>query len=404
MKELMTDPSRSDALSRWRDCLEQEGWMTSCRHEDCSIIDALGRVIAEPVFASRSVPHYVGAAMDGFAVRADDTTGLLPGEGRHLPVLPPGSPWRPQTAVVVDTGDALPDGTDSVIMKEHVVCDAQQIEITTAVLPGQHVRQIGEDMLQGQLVLPVERVVSPADIAACLAVGADRVRVYARPRVCIIPTGSEIVDSAENLPAGSIRDINSYMLAALFGSWGAVVKRHPVVADDRENLRQAISEALPESDMIVINAGTSGGTEDFTATVLAGLGCVCCHGVAIRPGRPLILAVVQGKPVVGLPGYPVSCLLTAELFTQELIYQYQRKSMPPKQIVQAVLGKTVESRLGVEEYLRVSLAPELPLPLAMPLARGASLISTLTQAHGWLRIGPDTDKLNSGEFVAIELF
>jgi len=404
MMQLMADPSRTEALSRWRQCLDQDGWLVSCRQEECKIIDAMGRVIAEPVFASRSVPHYVGAAMDGFAVRALDTTDLLPGEGRHLPVLQPGSPWRPQTAVVVDTGDALPDGTDSVIMKEHVVFDAERIEFRSSVSPGQHVRKVGEDILQGQLVLPAERVVSPADIAACLSVGADWVRVYARLRVCVIPTGSEIVDSAEDLPAGSIRDINSYMLAALFDGWGAISRRHPVVADDREGLQQAIARVLPENDMVVINAGTSSGTEDFTATVLAGLGRVCCHGVAIRPGRPVILAVVQGKPVVGLPGYPVSCMLTAELFTQELIYQYQRKSIPPKQTVQAKLGKAVESRLGVEEFLRVSLDYGLPLPQAMPLARGASLISTLTQAQGLLRIGPDTDKLSAGEIVAIELF
>ncbi len=404
MKQMMADPSRTEALTRWRQCLEQERWLASCRQEDCRIIDALGRVIAEPVFASRSAPHYVGAAMDGFAVRAVDTAELLPEEVRRLPVLPPGSPWRPQTAVIVDTGDALPDGADSVIMKEHVVLEAQQIEIRSEVSPGQHVRKVGEDMLQGQLVLSAGRVVGPADIAACLAVGADRVRVFSRPRVCVIPTGSEIVDSADELPPGSIRDINSYMLAALFGGWGAVASRHPVVADDREGLRQAISNVLPENDLVVINAGTSSGTEDFTATVLAGLGRVCCHGVAIRPGRPLILAVVQGKPVVGLPGYPVSCMLTAELFTQELLYDFQRKSLPKKQTVQAQLSRAVESRFGVEEFLRVSLTPGSSLPLARPLARGASLISTLTGAHGLLRIGPDNDMLSSGEIVAIELF
>ena len=404
MKEAMADPSRIEALTRWRQCLDQAGWLDSCRQEDCQIIDALGRVIAEPVFASRSVPHYVSAAMDGFAVRAHDTTGLLPGEGRSLPVLPPGSPWRPQTAVIVDTGDALPDGTDSVIMKEHVVFDAQQIEFRSSVSPGQHVRKVGEDMLQGQLVLPAERVVSPADIAACLAVGADQVRVFARPKVCVIPTGSEIVDSADELPPGSIRDINSYMLAALFGNWGAVVRRHPVVADDREGLCQAISKVVPENDLVVINAGTSGGTEDFTATVLAGLGRVCCHGVAIRPGRPVILAVVQGKPVLGLPGYPVSCMLTAELFTQELLHEFQRKPLPRRQTVQARLSRAVESRLGAEEFLRVSLEAGSPHPMATPLARGASLISTLTRAQGLLRIGPDTDSLSAGEIVAIELF
>lgn len=404
MSSSLGDLSRVEALARWRQCLDQAGWLDSCPQEECEAIHALGRVVVEPVIAARSVPHYAGAAMDGFAVRAIDTTGLLPGQLRRLQVLPPGSLWRPQTAVVVDTGDAMPEGTDAVIMKEHVVFAAQQIEITTIVSPGQHVRKIGEDMLRGQQVLPGGRVVSPADIAACLAVGVDRVRLFARPRVCVIPTGTEIVDSADELPPGSIRDINSYMLAAMFESWGAVARRHPVVADDREGLRQAIAGAIEESDLVVINAGTSGGTEDFTATVLAGLGRICCHGVAIRPGRPVILAVVQGKPVVGLPGYPVSCMLTAELFTQALLYEYQHKPPIRRQTVQAVLSRPVESRKGVEEFLRVSLDAGSPHPLAVPLARGASLISSLTQAQGLLRIGPETDKLNSGEIVAIELF
>ena len=182
------------------------------------------------------------------------------------------------------------------------------------------------------------------------------------------------------------------------------MRRHPVVADDREGLRQAIAKVLPKNDLVVINAGTSGGTEDFTATVLAGLGRVCCHGVAIRPGRPVILAVVQGKPVLGLPGYPVSCMLTAELFTQELLHEFQRKPLPRRQTVQARLSRAVESRLGAEEFLRVNLEAGSPHPMATPLARGASLISTLTRAQGLLRIGPDTDSLSAGEIVAIELF
>ena len=404
MKPTLADPGRIEALAQWRLCLSQAGWLGSCRTEDVDIVSAPGRVIAETVFAVRSVPHYAGAAMDGFAVLAADTAGLLPKQALRLPVLPPGSVWRPQTAVIVDTGDALPTGTDSVIMKEHVVFAAQQIEISVAAMPGQHVRKVGEDMLQGEIVLQPGRIVGPADIAACLAVGADRVKVMARPRVCVIPTGSEIVDSAGELPAGSIRDINSYMLAALFDSWGATVRRHPVVADERDRLRQVIAEAAAEYDLVVINAGTSGGTEDFTATILAELGQICCHGVAIRPGRPVILAVVNGKPVVGLPGYPVSCMLTAELFTQELLHEYQNKPLPKRQIVRARLRNPIESRRGVEEFLRVILAAGSPDPEAIPLARGASLISTLTQAHGLLRIGPETDKLSGGEIVTIDLF
>jgi putative molybdopterin biosynthesis protein len=404
MNASTTDPGRLQALAHWRSLLARSGWFHTCPIVEIDVVDAVGRVTAEEVFAVRSVPHYDGSAMDGFAVRAVDTMLATPDKAVKLKVLPPGSVLQRATAVVVDTGDALPPGADSVIMKEHVANKGQEIEISTVAVCGQHVRRVGEDMVRGDKVIPAGRSIGPVDVAACLAVGADRIKVRARPKVCVIPTGTEIVDSAEELAPGAIRDINSYMLAALFSNWGAQVRRHVVLSDDQAQLRQAIAAAVVENDLVVINAGTSGGTEDFTATVLAGLGQVCCHGVAIRPGRPVILAVVDGKPVVGLPGYPVSCLLTAELFTQELLYEYQKKILPKRQTVKARLAQQVVSRPGVEEFLRVSLTGGGINPVAVPLARGASLISTLTQAQGLLRIEPETDKLNAGEMVVIELF
>ncbi len=399
-----TDPGRLQALAYWRSMLARSGWLETCPVIEIDVVSAFGRVTAEDVFAARSVPHYDGSAMDGFAVRAVDTLLAAPLQTVILPVLPTGSALQPATAVLVDTGDALPVGADSVIMKEHIVCKGQQIEISSVAVCGQHVRRVGEDMMRGDKVIPVGRCIGPAEIAACLAVGADRIKVMAQPKVCVIPTGTEIVDSADELPPGAIRDINSHMLSALFSSWGAQVRRHAVLSDDQSLLRQAVAVAVAENDLVVINAGTSGGTEDFTATVLANMGQVCCHGVAIRPGRPVILAVVDGKPVVGLPGYPVSCMLTAELFTQELLHEYQKKILPKRQTVQARLAQQVLSRLGVEEFLRVMLTTGETNPVAMPLARGASLISTLTQAQGLLRIDPEIDKLNAGELVEIELF
>ena len=398
------DPGRLQALAYWRLMLARSGWLDTCPVVEIDVVAAVGRVTAEEIFAARSVPHYDGSAMDGFAVRAADTLLATPLKAVTLNVLPPGSALQPATAVLVDTGDALPAGADSVIMKEHVICKGQQLEIESVAVCGQHVRRVGEDMMQGDKVIPAGRSIGPVDIAACLAVGADRIKVMAQPKVCVIPTGTEIVDSADELQPGAIRDINSYMLSALFSNWGAQVRRHAVLSDDQAQLRQAIAAAVAENELVVINAGTSGGTEDFTATVLAGMGQVCCHGVAIRPGRPVILAVVDGKPVVGLPGYPVSCLLTAELFTQELLYEYQKKVLPKRQTVQARLAQQVVSRLGVEEFLRVILTAGKTNPVVMPLARGASLISTLTQAQGLLRIDPEIDKLNAGEMVTIELF
>ena len=404
MTSFTTDPGRLQALAHWRSVIASSGWFDTCPIVEIDVVAAVGRVTAEDVFAARSVPHYDGAAMDGFAVRAVDTLLAKPLTPVTLKVLPPGSLLQPATAVVVDTGDALPAGADSVIMKEHVAQKGQEFEISAVAVCGQHVRRIGEDMMRGEKVIPAGRIIGPVEVAACLAVGADRIKVMAQPRVCVIPTGTEIIDSPDELPSGAIRDINSYMLSALFSNWGAQVRRHAVLSDDQAKLQQAVAAAVAENDLVVINAGTSGGTEDFTATVLAGLGQVCCHGVAIRPGRPVILAVVEGKPVVGLPGYPVSCLLTAELFTQELLYEYQKKILPKRQTVKARLAQQVVSRLGVEEFLRVILTAGETNPVAVPLARGASLISTLTQAQGLLRIDPETDKLNAGEMVSIELF
>lgn len=400
----ITDLSLPEAANRWRQVLTQVGWYETCSHEEVKVVEAVGRVTAQPMFAVRPVPHYVGAAMDGFAVRSVDTQGAMPQARVILRIVSPDQSLTTGTAAVVDTGDALPSGADSVIMKEHVAARDEKIEISSAVLPGQHVRKVGEDIAAGAMVLPAGRIISPADIAAVLATGDDLIQVMERPRVTVIPTGDEIVDSAEKLKPGTILDINSPMLSALFSSWGAQVQRHAIVPDDPNRLREAITLSLKQSDLVVTNAGTSTGTEDYTKDVLGSLGKVCCHGVAIRPGRPVLLAVVGGKPVIGLPGYPVSCMLTAELFLRDMIYGYQRQEPPERRKVRAQIAQEVRSRSGVEEFLRVVLTPGSPLPTASVLGRGASLISTLTRAHGWLRIAANLEKVAAGEIVEVELY
>jgi putative molybdopterin biosynthesis protein len=397
-------PSRLEAMAVWRQALSQSNWLETCPIVELAVVEARGRVTAEIVRAARAAPHYEAAAMDGFAVRSEDTIPVNRGGTTRLKVLPAGQVLMPGAAVVVDTGDALPHGADCVIMNEEVVWIGRQIEIQTEAVSGQHVRKIGEDIMQSDIVLPAGRSISPADIGACLAAGNDRIKVLALPRVAVIPTGNEIVDSAAELPAGTIRDINSHMLAALFGGWGAAVSRSPVIPDDPDRLQTAIAAAVAANDLVVINAGTSEGTEDYSKKVLAGLGRICCHGVAIRPGRPVILAVVSGKPVVGLPGYPVSCMLTAELFLQDLLHEYQRKTSPKRQTVKARINRDIESRPGTEEFLRVIVKQEESQTTAIPLARGASLISTLTKADGLLRIGPELARLNAGDWVEVEVY
>jgi len=396
--------SRLEATAIWRQFLAQSSWLDSGTIAEMAVIEARGRVTAEAVHAARSVPHYIAAAMDGFALHSKDTLAARNDKSRILKVLPAGHVLIPGSAVVVDTGDALPTGADSVVKNEQVVRADHQIEIVTKVIPGQHVRKIGEDIMWGDTVIAAGHCVGPADIAACLASGNDRIKVMAKPRVAVIPTGNEIVDSAAELPPGSIRDINSHMLAAVFDSWGAIVNRSPVIPDDPERLRIAVAGAIAVNDLVVIIAGTSGGTEDYSKAALSELGRICCHGVAIRPGHPVILAIVSGKPVIGLPGYPVSCMLTSELFLQDLLHEFQRKTPPKRTTIRARLIRTVESRLEVEEFVRVIVKQEALNAIAVPLARGASLISTLTQSDGLLRIGPELAVLNSGEWVEVELF
>jgi len=404
MSTLTSDPSRQEAAELWRQALARSGWFATCAVEEINVAEAMGRMTAQPVIAVRPVPHYAGSAMDGYAVRSQDTKGAAIQSPILLRRVPRGETLREGTAVLVDTGDALPPGADSVIMQEHVAVRDGAIEICAAILPGRHVRQIGEDIAAGAMVLPAGRILGPADIAAALAAGDDRIQVMARPRVTVIPTGDEIVDTAEKLAPGMIRDINSHMLSAMFSSWGATVSRHPIVPDDRDLLREAITLSLAESDLVVTIAGTSGGTEDFTREVMGSLGQICCHGVAIRPGRPVLLAVVEGKPVIGLPGYPVSCMLTAELFLRGMIYEYQRREAPEQQRIQAQLDQETRSKWGVEEFVRVVLTPCTPHAVASVPARGASLISTLTQAHGWLRIAPTIEKIDAEEIVEVILF
>jgi len=289
-------------------------------------------------------------------------------------------------------------------MKEHIDL-LENFAVVKAPIPfGKHVRQIGEDLKSDEIILPAGSEIRSADMAAIMMAGVNRLKVLPRPRVAVVPTGSEIVDSGAPLPPGSIRDVNSYMLAALLRGWGADVRRHAVVPDDVDQIRATLRDMVAVSDMVVINAGTSKGSEDFTAGVLNEIGSVCCHGLAIRPGRPLILAVVEGKPVIGLPGYPVSCMLTAELFVREFIYEFQGKKIPERQKVKAILGENIKSVAGVEEFIRVKLTGKGDLFVASPLPRGASLISTLTRAQGFISVPPDHIDLLRGDEVTVELF
>lgn len=394
---------RQEAQELWWRKLSACGYFTNLPMEMIPLEDSLGRVTAHTVYAKQSVPHYNGAAMDGIAVNAQDTFGAQETVPKRLALLPPGTPVAPGNCCVVDTGDVLPPGTNAVIMIEDVFVIDGMAEIIAAATPWQHVRVIGEDIVGDELVLAEHHVITPVDIAALRAAGLESVEVVKKPKVAVIPTGDEIVATHAELKPGTILDVNSYMLAAAVTEWGGEAVRMPIVKDDRQAIKSAIFASLQVNDMVIVNAGTSAGREDFTADVLADLGEVLAHGVMTKPGKPVVLAICQGKPVVGLPGYPVAAMLTAELYARDVLFARQKLPKPEIPEVGAIMAKQVASHIGVEEYIRVSVGNVQGKMVAAPLSRGAGLITSLSKAQGVISVNPASSGLNAGAMVPVRL-
>lgn len=359
----------------------------------------LNRVLSTPILARQSVPHYHGAAMDGFAVLALSTFGAADTNPLQLSI---GSEAFP-----VDTGDPLPEGTDSVIMIEHVeqVSD-KHIEIRSAAFPWQHVRKVGEDIVAGELLLPVRHILRPADIGSLLASGIGEIAVFSRPEVLIQPSGSELIPAgaAASAQPGQIIEFNGTVLGAMVIECGGTPELREAVKDDFQNIMESLSEAVDSpADVILINAGSSAGTEDYTAAVIAELGEVLVHGVAMMPGKPVILGIVKGKPVVGVPGYPVSAIMAFEQFVRPLLYSMQGVDVPAFQSVPATLGRKLPSKLGLEEFVRVILGRVEGRLVAMPLQRGAGIITSLTRADGILQVPQEEEGLDEGTTVLARL-
>ena len=364
--------------------------------EQVHAASSLGRVTSQPVIAIRSVPHYHGAAMDGYAVRARDTFGASDTTPLRL---------TGQSALPVDTGDPLPKGADAVIMIEHVErVSHSEIEIRSAAFPWQHVRKVGEDIVAGELLLPRQHVLRPADVGSLLAAGTLTASVFARPQVFIQPTGSEIIPAgraAEALP-GQIVEFNGAILAGMVEQCGGVPILREVVPDEYDSIKEALREGVESSaDVVLINAGSSAGSEDYTAAVIEELGEVLTHGVAMMPGKPVILGVVGGKPVVGIPGYPISAIMAFEQFVRPLLYSLQGRQSPVFPTVSAVLGRKLPSKLGLEEFVRVILGRVDDRLVAMPIQRGAGIITSLTRADGILQVPQELEGVDEGSVVEV---
>ncbi|GAB4484207.1 MAG: molybdopterin biosynthesis protein [Thermodesulfovibrionales bacterium] len=388
--------SLDEALRLWRRRLAQRGPLAA---ETVLLQDALGRITAAPVFAALSSPSYHASAMDGYAVRFSDTFGAHESAPKLLEIG--------VDAIPVDTGDPLPDGFNAVIMIEDVNPVASEgrdcIEIIGPATPWQHVRVLGEDIVTGELVLPENHMLRPADIAAAIAGGHIHVAVRRTPRVAVIPTGNELIMPGRLPETGEIIDFNSSMLAALAVSWGAEPVRFPLVKDSPEDLKRCLADACGQSDLVVVNAGSSAGSEDFTAAAIAGLGEVILHGVNIKPGKPVILGWVDTTPVLGIPGYPVSAYLTFSLFGREAVYRMQGQEPPPPQKLRARLSRQISSPLGSEEFVRVKLGSVDGTLIATPVSRGAGALMSLVRADGFLRVPEMSEGPGAGTEVEVEL-
>ncbi len=369
-------------------------WGT-CREEIIAVNKAVGRVTATAVFAGISSPHYHAAAMDGVAVRACVTTGASETSPLRLRLG--------EQAVPVDTGNILPEGYDAVIMAEDLVELGDEVEIEAAVAPWQHVRPIGEDIVATEMLLPSGHVIRGVDAGAMLAGGLATVTVHGRPSVALIPTGNELVEAGVSPAPGQIIEFNSTVFAALVEEWGGSAVKSGIVADDYDLIRQAVSEAADSCDVVLVNAGSSAGRRDYTASVVAELGEVLVHGVAVRPGKPVILGVVHGKPVIGVPGYPVSAVVALELFLKPLLHRLQGLPEPHRTVLTTSFSRQVTSPLSAEEWVRVKVGYVGGRYVATPLARGSGVITSLVKADGIVRIPQQKEGLLSGEEVEVEL-
>lgn len=396
----------NEAIEKWLKRLESQGFLKAFPGEKVMVSESLGRITAEPVTARLSSPFYHSSAMDGYAVKYQETFGASETSPKKLKLG--------EQAVYVDTGDPMPDVFNTVIMIEDVNVircqvpgvryqEDEYIEIISPATPWQNVRVIGEDIVATELILPENHRIRPVDAGAMLAGGYVDINVRRKPKVVIIPTGTEIVEPGSNLKKGDIIEYNSRVLGGLVSEWGGEPVRFRIVPDNLDELKDAILEAHNAGDMVVVNAGASAGSEDFTSRAISETGEVILHGVSIKPGKPVIIGVVKNKPVLGIPGYPVSAFITFNLFAKPVIYRWQGIEMEPPEILRAALSRQVASTLGQEEFLRVKIGKVGDKFIATPVSRGAGVLMSLVRADGFVRIPAMSEGIGAGSEVNVEL-
>ena len=372
-----------------------EGYGFGPKAEVIPTWDACGRVTAHAVYAHICAPHYAASAMDGVAVNAKDTFGATD----TTPIT-----LNPDRFIVLDTGDPIPENCDAVIMVEDIVKNEDgTITIHDAAAPWQHIRQIGEDICAGEMILPSHTTVSPSAIGAMIAGGVLEVEVIRKPVVGIIPTGDEIIPPCTDPKPGDILEFNGSIFSAMVRSWGAEAKVYPIVPDKFDQIKAMVASAASECDLVILNAGSSAGREDFSARVIRELGEVLYHGIAMKPGKPAILGCKGPTPILGVPGYPVSGIIVIEQLLKPLIDHWLKAPAELPKYAKAILTRPVVSGLKYEEFVRVRLGFVGNRMMASPLSRGSGVVSSFMKADGILEVPQGLEGYEAGTEVSVRL-
>lgn len=368
------------------------------RYETIPVTESLNRITGKAVYAKYCSPLFNAAAMDGIAVKAARTEGA----SENTPVeLVLGADYQ-----VIDTGDPIHEPYDAVIMAEDLLetDDENKVRIISPAVPWQHIRPVGEDIVAGEMILPGRHCIRPIDVGVLLSGGIVEIEVVQKPQVAIFPTGTEIIEPGTAPKDGDIIESNSRMFENMAKVQGADAVRFETIPDDYEKIRDAVKEAAENFDMVIINAGSSAGTEDYTVHVLRELGEVIIHGVSIKPGKPVILAFINNKPVIGLPGYPVSAYIGFENFVSPVLSYMGGRVEKKNKKVEAVISRRLVSSLKHKEYVRVKVGCVDGKIVAAPLARGAGAAMSLVRADGFCVIPQNSEGCEAGEKLEVELY
>jgi putative molybdopterin biosynthesis protein len=409
------DRPAAEALVAWTEACAAAGCAARLETVRLPLDQAVGRVTAEPVWAQTSSPPFDAAAMDGIAVHSADTIGA----SETQPVRLDAGAFE-----IVDTGDPIPSDFDAVVMREDVHEVEGGVELQAAAAPYQHVRSIGEDVSAAELLLPAGHRLRPVDVAAAGAAGATELVVRRRPVVTLIPTGDEIRPVGSELRPSELPDTNSVMLAAQAEAAGCEAHRFEVTPDAPDEIAAAVRAAAARSDLVIVIAGSSAGRDDHTAEVVDEVGTLAVHGVAVRPGHPVVLGVVDGHaragapadgasgaegdarrptPVLGAPGYPVSAALTFDIFAAPMLAGLEGAPPPEGPVAQALLARKLASTTGMDDWVRVRLGRVGGHLVATPLPRGAGVLTSLVRADGLLVVPSELEGHHAGEEVTVRL-